>query len=134
MFVLQIKPEDCSLLGKEILKYVEHQQLSMSEVARRAGITQPGLRAIVLKKGSPSKINIDKLARVIGKSPSELYRLVFEEKLKVMTFPQDPNFLLGEFNNLLKSFWKYAAYLPENKRPSDYELFDKAFKIIKSFN
>lgn len=69
MFVLQIKSEDCSLLGKEILKYIEHHRLSMSEMARQAGITQPGLRAIVLKKGSPSKINIDKLARIIGKSP-----------------------------------------------------------------
>ena len=134
MFVLQIKPEDCSLLGKEILKYIEHQRLSMSEVARRAGMTQPGLRAIVLKKGSPSKINIDKLARIMGKSPSELYELVYEEKLKSMAFPQDPNFLLGIFNNLLKSFWKYVGHLPEDKRPSDYELYDKAFKIIKSFN
>ena len=134
MFVLQIQLEDCSLLGKEIFKYLEYHRLSMSEVARRAGMTQPGLRAIVLKKGSPSKINIDKLARIMGKSPSELYQLVYEEKLKSMAFPQDPNFLLGVFNNLLKSFWKYAAHLPENQRPSDYELYDKAFKIIKSFN
>ncbi len=134
MFVLRIKPEDCSLLGKEILNFTEQKQLSMTEMARQTGITQPGLRAIVLKTGSPTKINIDKLARVMGKSPSELYQLVYEEKLKIIAFPHDPNFLLGIFNNLLKSFWKYAAHLPKNKRPSDYELFDKAFKIIKFFN
>lgn len=138
MFVLRIKPEDCSLLGKEILNFTEQNQLSMTEMARRTGITQPGLRAIVLKRGSPTKINIDKLARVMGKSPSKLYQLVYEEKLKIMAFPHDPNydpnFLLVIFNNLLKSFWKYTAHLPKNKRPSDYELFDKAFKIIKFFN
>lgn len=132
-FVLQIKPEDCSLLGQEILKYMEQHQLSMSEMARQTGITQPGLRAITLKGGNPTESNINKLARFMGKRPLELYQLVYEDKLRAMAEPGAIDVLMRIFDDILKAFWKLAGQLPEDKRPSDYELLDKALKTIKSF-
>lgn len=132
-FVLQIKPEDCSLLGQEILKYMEQHQLSMSEMARQTGITQPGLRAITLKGGNPTESNINKLARFMSKRPLELYQLVYEDKLRAMAEPGAIDVLMRIFDDILKAFWKLAGQLPEDKRPSDYELLDKALKTIKSF-
>jgi len=132
-FVLQIKPEDCSLLGQEILKYMEQHQLSMSEMARQTGITQPGLRAITLKGGNPTESNINKLARFMDKRPLELYQLVYEDKLRAMAEPDATDVLMRVFNDILKAFCKLAGQLPEDKRPSDYELLDKALKTIKSF-
>ena len=132
-FVLQIRPEDCSLLGQEILKYMEQHQLSMSEMARQAGITQPGLRAITLKGGNPTESNINKLARLMVKRHLELYQLVYEDKLRAMAEPGAIDVLMRVFDDILKAFCKLAGQLPEDKRPSDYELLDKALKTIKSF-
>jgi len=132
-FGLQIKSEDCSLLGQEILKYMEKTGLSMRKLASQAGITQPGLRVIILKGGNPTESNINKLARLMGKRPLELYQLVYEDKIRAMAEPDAIDVLIRVFDDLLKSFWKLAGQLPEDKRPSDYELLDKALKTIKSF-
>ena len=128
-FVLQIKPEDCSLLGQEILKYMEQQQLSMSEMARQAGITQPGLRVITLKGGNPTESNINKLARVLGRHPTELYQLVYEDKIREMA---EPDAIARLTALLMEMFGSLRRWIPEQERPSDYELLDKAFKAIKS--
>ena len=132
-FVLQIRPEDCSLLGLEILKYMEQHGLSMSEMARQAGITQPGLRVITLKGGNPTESNINKLASLMGKQPLELYQLVYEDKIRDMAEPGAIDLLQQSFDNILKTFVQLAGQLPQDKRPSEYELLDKAFKAIKSF-
>ena len=132
-FGLQIQPEDCSLLGKEILSYMEKTGLSMRKLASQAGITHPGLRVIILKGGNPTESNINKLARFMSKRPLELYQLVYEDKLRAMAEPDAIDVLIRVFDDLLKSFWKLAGQLPEDKRPSDYELLDKALKTIKSF-
>jgi transcriptional regulator with XRE-family HTH domain len=131
-FVLQIRPEDCSLLGQEILKYMEQHQLSMSEMARQAGITQPGLRAITLKGGNPTESNITKLARVMGKHPTELYQLVYEDKIRSMAEPDAIDRLMTLLMDMYEALRKWAGQLPEQEKPSDYKLLDKALKTIKS--
>ncbi len=128
-FGLKIKPEDCSLLGREILKYMEQHQLSMSEMARRVGMSQPGLRAITLEGGNPTESNITKLARVMGKHPTELYQLVYEDKIRAMAEPDAIDSLMALFMDM---FGYLRKWIPEQERPSDYELLDKAFKAIKS--
>ena len=132
-FVLKIRPEDCSLLGLEILKYMEQHEISMSEMARQADITQPGLRVITLKGGNPTQSNINKLARLMGKRPLELYQLVYEDKLRAMAEPGALEVLIRVADDILKAFCQLAGQLPEEKRPSDYELLDKTLKTIKSF-
>ena len=105
----------------------------MRKLASQAGITQPGLRVIILKGGNPTESNINKLARLMGKRPLELYQLVYEDKIRAMAEPDAIDVLIRVFDDLLKSFWKLAGQLPEDRRPSDYELLDKALKTIKSF-
>ncbi len=130
-FILHIQPEDCSLLGKEIFKYIEQHNLSVCKMAHQVGITQPGLRAIVLRGGNPKKVNIDKLALVMGKVPLELYKLVYEDKVRTTT--DNSELLLEIFYDLIETFQQYAATLKIGKKPSDYKLVDKAFQLIKSF-
>ena len=130
-FILRIQPEDCSLLGKEIFKYMEQHKLSVCKMAHQVGITQPGLRAIALRGGNPKKANIDKLASIMGKVPLELYKLVYEDKVR--TTISDSESLLEIFNDLIETFQQYAATLSTDKKPSDYKLVDKAFQLIKSF-
>jgi len=132
-FGLRIKPEDCSLLGQEILKYMESTGLSMRKFASQAGITHPGLRVIILKGGNPTESNIIKLARVMNRHPMELYQLVYEDKLRATAEPGAIDVLVRAFDEMLEAFLKLAGQLPEDKRPSEYELLDKTLKTIKSF-
>jgi len=128
-FGIKIKPEDCSLLGREILKYMEQHQLSMNKMAHQVGITQPGLRVITLKGGNPTESNITKLARVMGRHPTELYQLVYEDKIREMA---EPDAIARLTALLMEMFGSLRRWIPEQERPSDYELLDKAFKAIKS--
>lgn len=131
-FGLQIKPEDCSLLGKEILSYMEKTGLSMRKLASQAGITHPGLRVIILKGGNPTESNIIKLARVMGKHPTELYQLVYEDKIRAMAEPDAIVRLMGLLMDMFEVLRKWAGQLPEQEKPSDYKLLDEALKTIKS--
>ena len=131
-FGLQIQPEDCSLLGQEILSYMESTGLSMRKLASQAGITHPGLRVIILKGGNPTESNITKLARVMGKHPTELYQLVYEDKLRAMAEPDAIDHLMGLLMDMFEALRKWAGQLPEQEKPSDYKLLDKALKTIKS--
>ena len=131
-FGLQIQPEDCSLLGKEILSYMEKTGLSMRKLASQAGITHPGLRVIILKGGNPTESNIIKLARVMGKHPTELYQLVYEDKIRAMAEPDAIVRLMGLLMDMFEVLRKWAGQLPEQEKPSDYKLLDEALKTIKS--
>lgn len=131
-FGLQIKPEDCSLLGQEILRYMESTGLSMRKLASQAGITQPGLRVIILKGGNPTETNITRLARVMGRHPTELYQLVYEDKIRAMAEPDAIDRLMTLLMDMFEALRKWAGQLPEQEKPSDYKLLDKALKTIKS--
>lgn len=101
-------------------------------MAHQVGITQPGLRAIALRGGNPKKVNIDKLALVMKKTPLELYQLVYEGKLREIT--NNSEVLVGEFYQLVRIFQRYASTIPVEQRPSDYKLLNETFKLIKSFS
>ena len=131
-FGLQIQLEDCSLLGQEILNYMEETGLSMRKLASQAGITHPGLRVIMLKGGNPTESNITKLARVMGRHPTELYQLVYEDKLRAMAEPDAIERLMTLLMDMFDVLREWAGQLPEQEKPSDYKLLDKALKTIKS--
>lgn len=132
MGFLRLKPKDCSPLGQLILQYMEEHQLSMTALADKAEITRPGLRAICLKRGNPTKSNIRKLSRVMNVPPVEIYRLVCENKIRNAYEPDAIDFILKGFETIVKVFLELAEELPEQEKPSDYELLDKALKAIKS--
>ncbi|MBA3920254.1 MAG: XRE family transcriptional regulator [Nostocaceae cyanobacterium] len=132
MFGLQIKPEDCSLLGLEILKYMEDTGLSMRSMAKQVSITQPGLRVMILKGGTPTESSIIRLARAMSKHPTELFQLVYEEKIRAMAEPDAIDRLMTLLMDMFEALQKWAGQLPEQEKPSDYKLLDKALKTIKS--
>ena len=129
---LRLNPKDCSPLGQMILQYMEDHQLSMTELADQTEITRPGLRAMCLKRGNPTKSNIRKLARVMNVPLVEIYRLVCENKIRNAYKPDAIDFILQGFDTIVKVFLELAEKLPEQEKPSDYELLDKALKAIKS--
>lgn len=131
-FVLQIKPEDCSLLGKEVLKHMEQHQKSMSELARQAGISQPGLRTACLKGTTPTESTLRKLAEVMDRRPLDLYHLVYEDKIRNAFEPDAMAFVLQLFENIYKALCNAVEELPEEKKPSEYKLLNIALKNTKS--
>lgn len=86
---LQVKPDDCSPLGRLILQYLEAQGISMNRLAELSGIPQPRLRGACFKGTCPTPETLRKLARVIGKHHLELYTLAYEGRIEKV--PEDSN-------------------------------------------
>lgn len=104
----------------------------MNKLAKEAGITQPGLRVITLKGGNPTESNIRKLARVMKVHPTQLYRLVYEDKVRAIAEPDAIDVLMQVFDDIFNALHKLAGQSPENQRRSDYELLETALRTIKS--
>ncbi len=86
---LQVKPEDCSPLGRLILQYLEEQGISMNRLADLSGVPQPRLRGACFKGTCPTPETLRKLARVMGKHHLELYTLAYEGRIEKV--PEDAN-------------------------------------------
>ena len=86
---LQVKPEDCSPLGRLILQYLEEQGISMNRLAELSGVPQPRLRGACFKGTCPTPETLRKLARVMGKHHLELYTLAYEGRIEKV--PEDAN-------------------------------------------
>lgn len=82
MTLLRIKPEDCSPLGKVVLKHMQENDMSLREFARVAGITHPTLRAHCLGQGNPTETTLRKLSTVLKVHPMELYFLAYGDRIK----------------------------------------------------
>jgi transcriptional regulator with XRE-family HTH domain len=79
---LQIKPDDCSPLGRFILQYLEEQGISMNRLADLSGVPQPRLRGACFKGTCPTPETLRKLARAMGKHHLELYTLAYEGRIE----------------------------------------------------
>ena len=86
---LQVKPEDCSPLGRLILRYLEEQGISMNRLAELSSVPQPRLRGACFKGTCPTPETLKKLARVMGKHHLELYTLAYEGRIEKV--PEDAN-------------------------------------------
>lgn len=82
MSLLRIKPEDCSPLGKAVLKHMQEYNMGLREFAREAGITHPTLRAHCLGQGNPTESTLRKLSKVLKIHPVELYILAYGDLIK----------------------------------------------------
>lgn len=134
-FVLQLKPDDCSPLGQLILQYMEAHGLSMNQLAKQVGITQPGLRAACLKGTNPTESTLRKLATVMGEHPVKLYLLAYEERIQA-GIPSEQadtlDFLRQAFLDIFNALSDGVSRLPEELRPSDSYLVATTLKTIKS--
>jgi hypothetical protein len=82
MALLRIKPEDCSPLGKVVLKHMQENSVSLRELSRSAGITHPCLRDLCLGNGNPAESTLRKLSTVLNVHPIELYFLAYGNRIK----------------------------------------------------
>jgi len=79
---LKVTPDDCSPLGRAILKYLDQESISMNRLAELAGVPQPRLRGACFKGTCPTPETLRKLARAMGKHHLELYTLAYEGRLQ----------------------------------------------------
>lgn len=113
---LQLKPKDCSPLGRLILQHMEDHNISMNQLAKQVGITQPGLRAACLKGTNPTQNTLHKLSKVLSKHPLELYTLAYENRIEELQDEATDNYL----DTLLREFFETARELglvPPKSRP-----------------
>ena len=116
MAKLRIKPEDCSPLGKLLLQYMEENNISMNELAKQSGISQPGLRAACLKRTNPTDTTLNKLSKVLDKHPLELYTLAYEGRIEELQDEASDNYL----DSLMREVFETARELglvPPKSRP-----------------
>lgn len=134
---LQIKPENCSRLGQEILNHMEKHQISMREMARQVGITHEGLRSCCWHRAMPTEATLRKLAGVMGKPPEQLFRWVYRDKIKYGYEAGVAEALLQAIEEAIKVIRLLVNDYPPDKRPSDYEIIEQALnqtlKIFKPF-
>jgi hypothetical protein len=78
---LQIKPEDCSPLGRFVLQYLDENGISMNSLAEQSGVPQPRLRGACFKGTCPTPETLRKLAKVMGKHHLELYTLAYQGRV-----------------------------------------------------
>ena len=84
MTLLKLQPQDCSPLGQLILKYMEENQVSMSQMSRQVGCSQSGLRLACLKGTNPTESTLRKLSKVLKVHPVELYFLAYGDRIKAL--------------------------------------------------
>lgn len=89
MTLLKIKPEDCSVLGKVILKHMRENRTSLRELSKAAGITHPSLRRVCLGQGNPTASTLRKLSTVLKIHPIELYFMAHGQTIKALASTTD---------------------------------------------
>ena len=101
---LRITPEDCSPLGRMILKYLEAEGVSMNRLADLSGVAQPRLRGACLKGTCPTPETLRKLAKVMGMHHLELYTLAYEGRFETSPIEGEPYTL----NTLVRELFETA--------------------------
>jgi transcriptional regulator with XRE-family HTH domain len=118
---LQIQPENCSPLGRLILQYMKDHSVSMNELAKQAGISQPGLRSACFKGTNPTDSTLKKLSLVLGRPPLELYNLAHEGRLEAKL--QDEARFSSDRDALVREIFETAAELglsaPKSRPPKN---------------
>jgi len=114
---LRIKLEDCSPLGKLLLQYMEENNISMNELAKQAGISQPGLRAACLKRTNPTDTTLNKLSKVLRKHPLELYTLAYEGRIEELQDEASDNYVDSIIREVFETARELGLVPPKSKPP-----------------
>ncbi|WP_198013530.1 helix-turn-helix domain-containing protein [Thalassoporum mexicanum] len=127
-----LKPEDCSPLGREILRYLEEHQMSMNSFAKKIGKTQDGVRWMCQKKANPTVSTIEKLAEALDLDSVTLNRIVYRNKLNQLVGKDNLDQMMDIYDGIYAVLRDSIENWPEEERPSESLLFDRAFKAVKS--
>lgn len=129
---LQIKPKDCSPLGLLILQHMQEHQVSMNALAKRSGISQPGLRSACLKGTNPTDSTLKKLSTVLGKHHLELYVLAYGDRIEELQEEANDSYLESLVRELFEIL-RQAGLVSAKSRPPKIAItnaFRKALEEI----
>ncbi|MEM6424437.1 MAG: helix-turn-helix transcriptional regulator [Cyanobacteria bacterium P01_C01_bin.73] len=118
---LQVKPEDCSPLGRMILQYLDTAGISMNRLAELSGVPQPRLRGACFKGTCPTPETLRKLAKVMDKHHLELYTLAYEGRFEKVPREGKPYTL----DTLVRELFEAAREMelaPPQQSPSQAKL------------
>lgn len=131
MRILQLKAKDCSPLGKLVLEYLEKEDITMTELADKAGLTRPGLRRMCLIRSNPTESSLIRLANAMGVHAGKLYQLAYQNKIENPYNPDVIDSFISGVNIVLSALREAAKEFPEEERLSDDELLETAVKTVK---
>ncbi len=115
-----------------MLQYAEERNISMNEVARRAGISQPGLRAACLRGASPTDVTLQKLSKAIERPIAELYDLVYKARIEELHHNMPEAELPDNFSILARQLFEAAKELglAEPEKSPSKENFKEALRAL----
>lgn len=90
--------------------------MSMNALAKRAGISQPGLRAACLKGTNPTDTTLKKLSRVLGKHHLELYVLAYGDRIEELQEEANDSYLESLVRELFEIL-RQAGLVSAKSRP-----------------
>jgi transcriptional regulator with XRE-family HTH domain len=122
---------DCSSLGQFILKYLREEDLTLKDLATKSGLTRPGLRSMLEKRGSPTETSLIKLAKGMGVSPRLLLQLKHQNEIENPITPDAIDLFLKAVEELIKVFTEVTKNLPEGKRLDKDEILLLAVKSAR---
>ncbi len=135
---LQLRPEDCSLLGSTILEHIKKHKLTFSEMAASIGVSRAALRTICLKNNniSPGRKTVPHLAKALALSESKLCQLIYQDKLnQLYSFNEQlTNSTLDAIEKMVEILSiRLEKYFPEIQK-TQYELYFHVFKSVTKFD
>lgn len=130
---LRLKPQDCSPLGQLVLQYLGDNGITLTDLAQRADLTRPGLRAMCLKRSNPTQSSLIRLAKAMDKSPVDLFKLVCLNKQINPYTPDVFDLFIKGIEIVFKEMSELAKEVPLEQRPSETELIVKAYDAVMSY-
>jgi plasmid maintenance system antidote protein VapI len=131
---MKLAYDDCSPLGQFILEHLLKEDLTLKDLAKRSGLTRPGLRVMLEKRGSPTETSLIKLAKGMGVSPHLLLQLKHQNSIENPITIDTINLFLKAVDEFLKTFTEITKNLPEEKRPDSDEILLMAVKSARLIN
>jgi transcriptional regulator with XRE-family HTH domain len=104
----------------------------MNEVARRVGISQPGLRSACLRGASPTDVTLQKLSKTLEKPVAELYDLIYKARIEELQNNMPDAELPDSFSILARQLFEAAKELglAEPEESPSKEKFQEALQAL----
>ncbi|MBW4419943.1 MAG: helix-turn-helix transcriptional regulator [Myxacorys californica WJT36-NPBG1] len=146
---LKLRAEECSAFGVLVLQYLEkNPHTNMSQLAREVNISRAGLGWICRKQSNPDEDTASRITRIIGANPTEIARLVHENKIEKLANRNELNYVtkfskesvriaipkedaIAGLNALFQAFHRVTRSVPEIEKPTDFQIYKQAYEIIK---
>lgn len=121
---LGIPLKECSPLGLYILHHLKKHNMTIAELAEKAGLSH--LKGICRSINNPRKFTIHKLAKAMGTSLELIEALVRQNRTELMQQTNLFDFAIVAFVDLIKITFDYLEKVPVERRLMTVEEAEKA--------